>query len=67
MHKMTRIQLLFNDEASSTTLVESFAPHDSKKHHNINWIYKETKLTIKKCLQRPRHDKSRVLALYGVS
>ena len=36
MHKMTRIQLLFNDEASSSTLVSGLAPHDNKKHHNIN-------------------------------
>ena len=64
---MTRIQLLFNDEASSSTLVEGLAPHDNKIHHNIKWIHKETKLTIKKRLQRPRHDKSRVFTLYGAS
>ena len=36
MHKMTRIQLLCNDEASSLTLVEGLAPHDNERHHNIN-------------------------------
>ena len=36
MHKMTRVQLLFNDKASSSTLIEGLAPHDNKRHNNIN-------------------------------
>ena len=36
MHKMTRIQLFINDKASSSTLVEGLAHHDSERHHNIN-------------------------------
>ena len=35
IHKMTRIQLFINDEASSSTLVEGLAPHDHKRHYNL--------------------------------
>ena len=67
MRIMTRIQLLFNDEVSSLTLVEGLASHDLKRHLKINWNHQETKLKMKKCLQRPRHDKGCVFALYGAS
>ena len=36
MHKMTRIQLFFNDKASSSILIEGLAPYDNKRHNNIN-------------------------------
>ena len=29
------------DEASSLTLVDGLAPHDNKRHHNINWIHEK--------------------------
>ena len=53
-----------NDEASSSTLVEGLAPHDHKRHVKINWIHDKQRLTIRKHSQRPRHNKSRVSALY---
>ena len=67
MHKITRIQLFIIDEASSSTLVEGLASHDNNRQETINWNHWESKLAIKKHLQRPRHDKSRVFALYGAS
>ena len=36
IHKMMRIQLFINNEASSSTLVEGFAPHDHNKYVKIN-------------------------------
>ena len=67
IHKMMRIQLFINDKASSSTLVEGLARHDHKRHYNIKWIHEKAKLTITKRSQRPKHDKSRVFALYGAS
>ena len=67
MHKITRIQLFIIDEASSSTLVEGLAYYDNNRQETINWNHWESKLTIKKHLQRPRHDKSRVFDLYGAS
>ena len=54
-----------NDEASSSILVECLALHDHKRHVKINWIHEKQTLTIKKHSQRPKHDKSRISALYG--
>ena len=67
MHKIVRIQLFIIDKALSSTLVEGLASHNNNRQETINWNHWESKLTIKKCLQRPRHNKSHVFALYGAS